>query len=143
MTAQFPLCSRPSRRSLKRAQSFPDHRSSTATRCDRKHALGIGSHGPLIPHVRRGARNALPGAPRRTCDGAMAQSSAGGNLGCDSPRPASITRKTEGTNMTEHELDRIYTLFCKTITETGEARSPLFLARFALLAIDSIGDAET
>ena len=40
--------------------------------------------------------------------------------------------------MTESELDGIYTQLCKTMTELGEARCALFLARFALLAIDEI-----
>jgi hypothetical protein len=42
--------------------------------------------------------------------------------------------------MTEHELDIVYTQLCKTMTDLGEARSSLFLARFALLAIHEIGD---
>ena len=44
--------------------------------------------------------------------------------------------------ITASELDNVYTLLCKTMTEMGEAQSPLFLARFALLAIDEIGDAK-
>ena len=43
--------------------------------------------------------------------------------------------------MIDSELDAVYTRLCKTMTELGEARSPLFLARFALLAIDQIDDA--
>jgi hypothetical protein len=43
--------------------------------------------------------------------------------------------------MTEAELDAVYTHLCKTMTELGEARAPLFLARFALLAMVRIGDA--
>lgn len=43
--------------------------------------------------------------------------------------------------MTEAELDTAYTHLCKTMTELGEARAPLFLARFALLAMMRIGDA--
>jgi hypothetical protein len=43
--------------------------------------------------------------------------------------------------MTEAELDAAYTHLCKTMTELGEARAPLFLARFALLAMMRIGDA--
>jgi len=42
--------------------------------------------------------------------------------------------------MTEAELDAAYTHLCKTMTELGEARAPLFLARFALLAMVRIGD---
>lgn len=45
--------------------------------------------------------------------------------------------------MNERELDDVYTQLCKTMTEIGEARAPLFLARFALLAIDEIGDSRT
>lgn len=42
--------------------------------------------------------------------------------------------------MTEGELDTLYTQFCKIVTDLGEARSPLFLARFALLAMIEIDD---
>jgi len=42
--------------------------------------------------------------------------------------------------MTEAELDAAYTHLCKTMTELGEARAPLFLARFALLAMVRIGN---
>jgi hypothetical protein len=42
--------------------------------------------------------------------------------------------------MTESELDGVYTQLCKTMTDLGEARSSLFLARFALLAITEIDD---
>jgi hypothetical protein len=44
--------------------------------------------------------------------------------------------------MTDSELDTVYTHLCKTMTGLGEANSPLFLARFALLAIERIGDAQ-
>ena len=44
--------------------------------------------------------------------------------------------------MTEAELDAAYTHLCKTMTVLGEARAPLFLARFALLAMVRIGDAD-
>jgi len=43
--------------------------------------------------------------------------------------------------MTDTELDAVYTRLCKTMTELGEPRASLFLARFALLAIDRLGDA--
>jgi hypothetical protein len=43
--------------------------------------------------------------------------------------------------MTDSELDLVYTRLCKTMTQLGEASAPLFLARFALLAIGRIGDA--
>jgi hypothetical protein len=42
--------------------------------------------------------------------------------------------------VTEAEFDGIYTTFCKSLGEVGEARSPLFLARFALLAMEKIDD---
>lgn len=45
--------------------------------------------------------------------------------------------------MTESELDGLYTHLCRTMTELGERRTPLFLARFALLAISRIDDAAT
>jgi len=44
--------------------------------------------------------------------------------------------------MTDSELDRVYTRLCKTMTELGEANAPLFLARFALLAMEQIGNAQ-
>lgn len=44
--------------------------------------------------------------------------------------------------MTDSELDTVYTRLCKTMTEVGEAQAPLFLARFALLAIEQIGNAD-
>ena len=44
--------------------------------------------------------------------------------------------------MTEAELDTAYTHLCKTMTGLGEARASLFLARFALLAMVRIGDAD-
>ena len=44
--------------------------------------------------------------------------------------------------MTDSELDAIYTHLCKTMTELGEAGALLFLARFALLAIDRLHDGE-
>lgn len=43
--------------------------------------------------------------------------------------------------MTESDLDQSYTRLCRTMTELGEARSALFLARFALLAIERMEDA--
>jgi hypothetical protein len=44
--------------------------------------------------------------------------------------------------MTDAELDTVYTRLCKTMTQVGEANAPMFLARFALLAIEKIGDAD-
>ncbi len=44
--------------------------------------------------------------------------------------------------ITESELDDLYTSLCKTMTQLGEAQSQLFLARFALLSIAEIGDAQ-
>ena len=44
--------------------------------------------------------------------------------------------------MTDSELDTVYTRLCKTMTQLGEPNAQLFLARFALLAIDRIGDGE-
>ena len=46
------------------------------------------------------------------------------------------------TTMTEADLDAAYTHLCQTMTELGEARTPLFLARFALLAMARIGDSD-
>lgn len=45
--------------------------------------------------------------------------------------------------MTDSELDAVYTRLCKTMTDLGEANAPLFLARFALLAVERIGNAQT
>ncbi|MEX3690872.1 hypothetical protein AB3X91_11495 [Paraburkholderia sp. BR14263] len=45
--------------------------------------------------------------------------------------------------MTDSELDTVYTHLCKTMTNLGEVNGPLFLARFALLAIERIGNAQT
>lgn len=42
--------------------------------------------------------------------------------------------------MTDSELDAVYTRLCKTMTQLGENNAPLFLARFAMLAIDRLGD---
>ena len=44
--------------------------------------------------------------------------------------------------MSDNELDTVYTTFCKTLSEVGEPDAPLFLARFALLAIVHIGKAD-
>ncbi|WP_109476515.1 hypothetical protein [Paraburkholderia sp. C35] len=44
--------------------------------------------------------------------------------------------------MTDAELDAVYTKLCKTMTQVGEANAPMFLARFAMLAIEKIGDAD-
>ena len=48
---------------------------------------------------------------------------------------------TKQSTMTEAELDAVYTDLCKTMTQLGEARASLFLARFALLSMIRIGDA--
>lgn len=44
--------------------------------------------------------------------------------------------------MTDSELDAAYTHLCTTMARLGEERAPLFLARFALLAITQIGDCD-
>jgi hypothetical protein len=44
------------------------------------------------------------------------------------------------TSMTDSELDTVYTRLCKCMTEVGEEHAALFLARFALLAIERIDD---
>ena len=44
--------------------------------------------------------------------------------------------------MNDTELDAVYTRLCKTMTQLGEPNAPLFLARFALLAIDRMGDVD-
>jgi hypothetical protein len=47
----------------------------------------------------------------------------------------------KGTPMQEQDLDTAYTALCHTMTRVGEAQAPLFLARFALLALHRLGDA--
>lgn len=42
--------------------------------------------------------------------------------------------------MNDSELDAVYTRLCKTMTDIGAERSPLLLARFALLAIVELDD---
>jgi len=44
--------------------------------------------------------------------------------------------------LTDTELDQAYTHFCKTMTRVGEANATFFLARFALLAMTRMADAE-
>ncbi len=43
--------------------------------------------------------------------------------------------------MTEAELDGAYSSLCRTMSKLGDAQMPLYLARFALLAMTEIGDA--
>ncbi|WP_321798120.1 hypothetical protein [Caballeronia sp. J97] len=45
--------------------------------------------------------------------------------------------------MTDAQLDTVYTRLCKTMTQLGEAKASLFLARFALLAIGEMDDPDT
>ncbi|WP_419686579.1 hypothetical protein ACN22W_05095 [Burkholderia theae] len=45
--------------------------------------------------------------------------------------------------MTDAERDTLYTDLCRTMTRVGEADASLFLARFALLSIEAIGDTTT
>lgn len=45
--------------------------------------------------------------------------------------------------MKDSDLDQVYTHLCTTMTDLGESQANLFLARFALLAIDRIGDRDT
>jgi hypothetical protein len=42
--------------------------------------------------------------------------------------------------MTEAELDMVYADLCRAMTRLGEAQMPLYLARFALLAMAEIDD---
>ncbi len=44
--------------------------------------------------------------------------------------------------MTETDLDSTYTALCQTMTRLGEPQAPLFLARFALLAMSRLADPE-
>ena len=43
--------------------------------------------------------------------------------------------------LTDQELDDVYTRACHAMTELGEARERLFLARLALLLMKEVGDA--
>ena len=43
--------------------------------------------------------------------------------------------------MTDTQRDTVYTALCKTMTLLGEPTAPLFLARFALLAVEALDDA--
>ncbi|MBN3828308.1 hypothetical protein G3O00_32570 [Burkholderia sp. Ac-20384] len=45
--------------------------------------------------------------------------------------------------MTDTERDTLYTDLCRTMTRIGEADASLFLARFAWLSIEEIGDSAT
>ena len=42
--------------------------------------------------------------------------------------------------MTDEELDALYGELCRSLTQAGESRALLLLARFALLAISAIDD---
>jgi hypothetical protein len=43
--------------------------------------------------------------------------------------------------LTDQDLAEVYTETCQHMTEAGEARTPLFLARLALLLMKEVGDA--
>lgn len=42
--------------------------------------------------------------------------------------------------MTDSDLDLVYTTLCKTLTAEGEAQTPLYLARLALLCMTELDD---
>lgn len=42
--------------------------------------------------------------------------------------------------MNDADLDALYSRLCRTMTALGEAKAPLYLARFALLALTQIDD---
>ena len=42
--------------------------------------------------------------------------------------------------LSEQELDDVYTRACYAMTELGEAKQPLFLARLALALMKEVGD---
>jgi hypothetical protein len=42
--------------------------------------------------------------------------------------------------LTDQELDDVYTKACYAMTELGEAKQPVFLARLALLLMKEVGD---
>jgi Protein of unknown function (DUF2783) len=43
--------------------------------------------------------------------------------------------------LTNQELDEVYTQACHAMTELGEARQALYLARLALLLMKEVGEA--
>jgi hypothetical protein len=43
--------------------------------------------------------------------------------------------------LTPEELDEVYTRACYTMTELGEEKTELFLARLSLLLMKEVGDA--
>jgi hypothetical protein len=43
--------------------------------------------------------------------------------------------------LTPEQLDDVYTQACRAMTDAGEARGELFLARLALLLMKEVGDA--
>jgi hypothetical protein len=45
--------------------------------------------------------------------------------------------------MNDTDLDATYTRLCHTMTALGEPQAPLYLARFALLAMTQIADRPT
>ena len=52
-----------------------------------------------------------------------------------------MTTTATTPRLSESELDACYTQFCHQMTALGEAQAPLFMARFALLAMYRLGDA--
>jgi hypothetical protein len=44
--------------------------------------------------------------------------------------------------MSDEELDETYTALCHTLTEAGESRTPLILARLSLLLMKQVADAQ-
>ena len=44
--------------------------------------------------------------------------------------------------LSDQELDEVYTQACYSMTEVGEAKTPLFLARLALLLMKEVGDSK-
>ncbi|MFM0339689.1 hypothetical protein [Paraburkholderia fungorum] len=44
--------------------------------------------------------------------------------------------------MTDSDLDLVYTTLCKTLTTEGEAQTPLYLARLALLCMTELDDTQ-
>jgi hypothetical protein len=44
-------------------------------------------------------------------------------------------------HLTPDQLDEVYTRACQAMTDVGEARGELFLARLALLLMKEVGDA--
>lgn len=56
------------------------------------------------------------------------------------PTPAMSTAAASTPALSADDLDAVYSDFCHTMSRLGQAQAPLFMARFALLAMVALGD---